>query len=174
MCLLGHFWVLDKSPVSGPGRDPPSCNRFIHHSLPYSVLLFPEASISNSFISFSWVLNLYLYTVEPHYSVPYLRICPAFPGGSDSKESACNAGDPGSIPGSRRSSGEGNGYPLQYSCLENSIDRGTWQATVDGVTKSQMWLNNKHTLLNFICNSKINIQGAFAADNKKSESSLTC
>ena len=47
-----------------------------------------------------------------------------FPGGSDSKVSACNAGDPGSIPGSGRSPGEGNGNPLQYSCLENSMDRG--------------------------------------------------
>ena len=52
-----------------------------------------------------------------------------FPGGSVSKESACNAEDLGSIPGSRRSPGEGNGNPLQYSCLENSMDRGAWQAT---------------------------------------------
>ena len=59
-----------------------------------------------------------------------------FPGGSDGKESACNAGDLGSIPGLGRSLGEGNGYPLQYFCLENSMDRGTWQATVHGVTKS--------------------------------------
>ena len=49
-----------------------------------------------------------------------------FPGGSDGKESACNSGDPGSIHGLRRSPGEGNGYPLQYSCLENSMDRGAW------------------------------------------------
>ena len=48
----------------------------------------------------------------------------SFPGGSDGKESACNAGDLGSIPGKVRSTGEGNGYPLQYSCLENSMDRG--------------------------------------------------
>ena len=60
-----------------------------------------------------------------------------FPGGSDSKESACNARDLGSFPGSGRSPGEGNGYPLQYSCLENSMDRGTWQATVLEVTKSR-------------------------------------
>ena len=46
-----------------------------------------------------------------------------FPGGSDGKESACNAGDPGSIPKLERSPGEGNGYPLQYSCLQNSMDR---------------------------------------------------
>ena len=59
-----------------------------------------------------------------------------FPGGSDGKKSACNAGDIGSIPGSGRSPGEGNGYPLLYSCLENSMDRGAWQATVQGITKS--------------------------------------
>ena len=52
------------------------------------------------------------------------------------KKSACNAGDPDSNPGSRRSPGEGNGNPLQYSCLENSMDRGARQATVHGVTKS--------------------------------------
>ena len=59
-----------------------------------------------------------------------------FPGGSDGKASACNAGDPGSIPGSGRSPGEGNGNLLQYSCLENSMDGGAWWATVHGVTKS--------------------------------------
>ena len=64
------------------------------------------------------------------------------PGGSDDKESACSVGDLGSIPGSRRSPGEGNGSPLQYSCLENPIDGGAWQATVHGVTKSQTRLSN--------------------------------
>ena len=59
-----------------------------------------------------------------------------FRGGSDSKESACNTGDPGSVPGSGRSPGEGNGNPLQYSDLENPMDGGSWQATVHGVTKS--------------------------------------
>ena len=57
-------------------------------------------------------------------------------GGSEVKASACNAGDLGSIPGSGRSPGEGNGNPLQYSCLENPMDRGAWWATVHGVTKS--------------------------------------
>ena len=60
------------------------------------------------------------------------------PGGSDSKESACNAGDPGSIPGSGRSPGDGNGCPLQYSCLKNSMDRGVWQAIVHGIAKTQL------------------------------------
>ena len=60
-----------------------------------------------------------------------------FPGGSVSKASAHNVGDPGSNPGLGRSSAEGNGNPLQYSCLENPVDGGAWWATVHGVTKSQ-------------------------------------
>ena len=61
----------------------------------------------------------------------------SFPGGSDGKASACNAGDLGLIPGSGRSRGGGNDNPLQYSCLENSMGRGAWQVIVHGVTKSQ-------------------------------------
>ena len=64
------------------------------------------------------------------------------PGGSEVKVSACNAGDLGSIPGSRRSPGEGNSNPFQYSCLENPMDRGAWWATVHGVAKSRTWLSN--------------------------------
>ena len=63
-----------------------------------------------------------------------------FPSGSDSKESACNAGDLGLIPGSGRSSGEGNGGSLQYSCLENPMDRGAWWGRVHGISKSQTQL----------------------------------
>ena len=59
-----------------------------------------------------------------------------FPHGSDGRESACNAGDLGSIPELERSPGEGNGNPLQYSCLENPMDRGAWWATVHGVAKT--------------------------------------
>jgi len=65
-----------------------------------------------------------------------------FPGGSDDKASAHNAQDPGSIPGLGRSPGEGNGNPLQYSCLENPMDEGAWWATVHGVTKS--WTRLSH------------------------------
>ena len=65
------------------------------------------------------------------------RGCWGVPGGSDGKESAGSAGDPGLIPGSGRSPGEGNGYTLQCSCLGNSKDRGAWWATVHGVAKSQ-------------------------------------
>ena len=69
-----------------------------------------------------------------------------FPGSSYGKESACNAGDPGSIPGSERSPGEGNGSPLQYSWLENSMDRRAWEATVHGVAKSWTQLSDCHSL----------------------------
>ena len=63
-------------------------------------------------------------------------------GGSDGKESAHDAGDLGSVPGSGRSPGEGNGYALQYSCLENSMDRGAWWTTVNGIAKSRTRLND--------------------------------
>ena len=65
--------------------------------------------------------------------------CPTFPGGS---EAARSAGNLGLIPGLGKSPGEGNGNPLQYPCLENSMDRGVWQATVHGVTKSQTRLSD--------------------------------
>ena len=65
-----------------------------------------------------------------------------FSGGSEGKASTWNAGDPGLIPGSGRSPGEGNGNPCQYSCLENPMDRGAWWATVHGAVKSRTWLSN--------------------------------
>ena len=71
---------------------------------------------------------------------------PGFSGGSDGKESVCNAGEPGSIPGWGRCPGGGNGNPLQFSCLENSMDRGTWWAIDHGVTKSWTWLSNQRFL----------------------------
>ena len=67
----------------------------------------------------------------------HLLTCEDFPGGSDGKESACKAEDADSIPGSGRSPGEGNGNPLQDSCLQNPMDRRTWWAKVHGVAKSQ-------------------------------------
>ena len=73
-----------------------------------------------------------------------------FPGGSDSKESACNAGDQCSIPGLGRSPGEGNGYPLQCYGLENSMDREAWQAIVHGVAKSWTQLSDFHSKMVFI------------------------
>ena len=63
------------------------------------------------------------------------------PYSSDGKESACKAGDPDSVPRSGRSPGEWNSNPLQHSCLENSMDRRAWKATVHGVEKNQTWLS---------------------------------
>ena len=70
-----------------------------------------------------------------HFCLFY--VSKGFPGTSAGKESLCNTGDPGSIPGSGRSTGEGIGYPLQYSGLLNFMDRGAWQATVHGDSKSR-------------------------------------
>ena len=70
-----------------------------------------------------------------------------FSGGSDGKEFAYNVGDPGLIPGLGRSPGEGNGNPLQYSCLENPVDEGAWWATIHGITESDTTelLTHTHT-----------------------------
>ena len=73
------------------------------------------------------------------------RVCEkGCPGGSDSKESARNAEDVGSIPGLRKSPREGSGNPRQYSCLEICMDRGAWQATVHGAAKNGTQLSNEH------------------------------
>ena len=73
------------------------------------------------------------YKMEPRYGCICIL---GFPGDSNGKESACSAGDLGLVPGLRRSHGEGNGYPLQDTCPENSMDGGVWQATVHKVIKS--------------------------------------
>ena len=78
-----------------------------------------------------------------------------FLGGSDGKATACIAEDLGSIPGSRRSPGEGNGNPLQYSCLENSMDGGVWRATVHGDAKSRTWLNDLSFFSFFLSSEKV-------------------
>ena len=68
-----------------------------------------------------------------------------FPDGSDGKQAVCNTVDSGLIPGLRRSPGEWKGYPLQYSCLENSMDAGAWQATVQRIAKSWTQLSDSYT-----------------------------
>ena len=94
-------------------------------------------------LSCSWPQVHLDISTDPHpqgkecYKSPFLLLFSRnFPVGSDCKASAYNEGDPGLIPGSGRCPGEGNGNPLQYSCLENTMDRGAWWATVHGVTKS--------------------------------------
>ena len=77
-----------------------------------------------------------------HNSLLLYLVAQGFPDGSDGKVSACNSRDPASIPVLGRSPGEGNGSPLQHSCLENPMDRGDWRATVHGVTKSPTQLSD--------------------------------
>ena len=72
-----------------------------------------------------------------HFTFTFFNQFWGFPGGSEVKVSACNVGDLGLIPGSGRSCGEGKGNPLQYSCLGNPMDRGTWQFIAHGITKTQ-------------------------------------
>ena len=74
--------------------------------------------------------------------IPQISRVKGFPGSSVGKESTCNAGDMGLIPGSERAPGEENGYSLQYSCLGNPMDREAWRATVHGATKSQTQLSD--------------------------------
>ena len=86
----------------------------------------------------------------------YIHMYLGFPGGSDIRESACNARDLGSIPGSESFLGEGNGNPLQYSGLKNSTDRGARLATVQGVAKSQTQLSNSHPHTQSRCTYSLN------------------
>ena len=86
------------------------------------------------------------------FTFSYFNICVGgFPGGSDSKQPTCSVGDLGLTPGLERSPGEGNGYPLNSSCLGNPMDRGAWWATLHGVTKSQAWLTSAHLIFILIC-----------------------
>ena len=77
-----------------------------------------------------------------HYTYIHCTLYMGFPGGSDGKESARNVREPGLILGLGRLLEEGNGYPLWYCCLENSMDRGAWRAIVNGITESGTWLSN--------------------------------
>ena len=85
-----------------------------------------------------YFLNLIRTSTKNAQLILYL----GFPDGSDSKESSCSVGYLDSIPGSRRSPGEQDGYPLQYSCVENPMDRRAWWATVHGFTKSRRQLSD--------------------------------
>ena len=105
--------------------------------------MLPQPSQFSS--SFTGALNLvdsstYIHIVVLY--IVYMYIYTGFPGGSVLKNPPANAGDMGSIPGSGRSPGEGNGNPLQYSCLENPMDGGPWKAAVRGVAKSETQLGN--------------------------------
>ena len=96
-----------------------------------------------------------------------------FPGGSEGKASTCNAGNPSSIPGLGRSLGEGNSNPLQYSCLENPMDRGAWWATVHGVAKSRTRLSDITFFLSFLsCFWKFKVEDIATTFTKPSAHSM--
>ena len=115
--------------------------------LNYSVLNFgifkvPYTIVTDSIIVFNVLAKHLKILLKSKFSPLIIKIAyQGFPGGSDSKESACNAGNPALIPGLGRSPGEGNGNPHQYSCLENPMDRGAWRAIVHGIAKSQTGLS---------------------------------
>ena len=90
----------------------------------------------------SWTQLSDFHFTSLHKLSTSISISWCFPGGSDNKEFAWNAGDPGLIPGLGRSPGERNGYAFQYSCLENSMDGGVWRPTVHGVSRSWTQLSN--------------------------------
>ena len=116
-----------------------SCLRVSPWPLPPPALGFPTwktaTLLHGLFFSFITLSTTFAYLI---YFLVYYLLLLSFSGGSDCKESTCNIGDPGSIPELGRSPGEGNGNPLQNSCLGNSMERGAWWATVHGVAESDM------------------------------------
>ena len=142
MQVLGGVWMTHAVYCGGAGgdlywtvvRDLKTSERFSSKSAQYEVAL--------NFCCF-WGNTTDSVLIISHYtSQVKIRFAPAltlfcFLGGSDGKKKifTCNAGDPGSIPGSERSPGEGNGNPLKYSCMGNSVDRGAWWATIHGVVR---------------------------------------
>ena len=109
----------------------------VNHSQKVMEPVFKVHTVPHWLPNLSWAREWVKMRVECGDGCQPHRLC-----GSDSKESVCNAKDAGSIPGLGRSCGGGHGNPLQYSCLENPMDRGAWWAAVHGVTQSQTWLSD--------------------------------
>ena len=112
---------------------------------PFTQNLNPDLSCSKAFCTTDH-LKCYSF-IAISYCIRFDRKIHVFPSGSVVKNLPSNARDVGLIPGLGRSSAEGNGNPLQYSCLENRMDRGAWQATVHGVAKRWTWLSTNATLV---------------------------
>ena len=137
-----HFipYILSEKPISSyPSMDPFSLNKEARDLKRVFQLSHPKS------VSSSWEIRELINLQEtPFFFVSWFSEYLSFPGGSDSKESACNAGDLGLILGLGRSPGEGKSTPLQYFWLENSMDRGAWWATAHGVTKGPTRPSNFH------------------------------
>ena len=133
---------------------PPKVQRFPKSSKTFQTLvslqIFSPLSTRSSLphlphiLLFNAVQLSFLLRNSPHIPWAKISIYSDLLGGSVGKESACNARNPGSIPGSERSPGEGHSNPLQYSCLEDPMDSGAWQAIVHGVAQSQTQLSDSH------------------------------
>ena len=121
-------------------KNPPR-GQWEHHPLQKVPLSLSLPTLQSSFLHFFWYICI-LTHVYFYINTQTCTYTWGFPTGTDSKESACNAGDLGSILGSGRSPREGNGNLLQYFCLENPMDRGAWWAIVRGVAKSQTQLSD--------------------------------
>ena len=134
--------AMQKTQVQSMGQEDPLEKEMATHSssLAWKILWTEEPgrlqSMGSQTVGHDWATSLI-----PCFGLWFTSYL-GLPYSSNSKESACNAGDLDSIPGSGRSSGEGNGNPLQYSCLENPTDRGAWWATVRGIAKSRTRLSN--------------------------------
>ena len=114
---------------------------FLHWQAGFLFLVPPRSSdfVSSAIITTIAPMDYFKTNFQQSYDFMqryFYLIQKGFPDGSDDKESACSSGDPSLIRRLRRSPGEGNGYPVQFSCLENSMDRRIWWATVHGVSKS--------------------------------------
>ena len=129
----------DPSSIPGSGRSP---GDGIGYPLQYSWASLVAQTVKNHLQCRRPQFNSWVGKIPWRSDKPSTPVFLDFPGGSGGKESACSVGDLGSIPGLGRSPGKGKGYPLQYSGLENSMDRGAWQAIVLAVAKSQTQLSN--------------------------------
>ena len=124
-------------PIASKESDQPNSNPNPNHNSKRH--MSPNVHCSTISIARTWKQPKWP-SIDEWIKMYYIHM--GFPGDSEVKASACNAGDLGSIPGLGRSPEEGNGNPLQYSCLENPIGKGAWWATVRGVTKSWTRLSN--------------------------------
>ena len=129
----------------------PSSHLILRHPLLLPPLIFPSIRVfpKESVLRIRWAKYWsFSFNISPSKAVnnyTLLKHVMGFPSGSNDEESTCNVGDLGSTAGSGRSPGEGNSYPLQYSCLENSRERQAQQATLQAITKNQIHLSDWHT-----------------------------
>ena len=134
-------------PVAPPGKPLFKCDFQSNVLKKHKKILSSRIYKNNIFLYFKWKKNFIFTYPEENFSNILVKMWGSHKtGASDGKESTCNA-DLGSIPGFRRSPGEGNGNPLLYSCLKNLMGRGVWQATVHKVTENWTWLKQLSTYI---------------------------